>query len=158
MNGLQNNQTELEFAQNVKVPTGMSKNEKNKIYMRKWRKENPEEAKEAAEKYKAWRLANPDRRKQSRDKWNESHPALVRVYARKANKKWSKANLDKRNANLLVHRAIEKGLLIKGTKCQRCGMDNCVICAHHQDYSKPLDVDWVCHKCHSIIHGIAKKG
>ena len=35
--------------------------------------------------------------------------------------------------------------------CQRCG---CVteLEAHHQDYSRPLSVEWLCSTCHGLAH------
>jgi ribosomal protein S27AE len=34
--------------------------------------------------------------------------------------------------------------------CQGCGSNQAV--AHHEDYSKPLDVKWVCEHCHKAVH------
>lgn len=67
-------------------------------------------------------------------------------------KKWGKENRHKRNAHCKVQRAIEKGLLIKPNSCQICGKTNCEIQGHHHDYSKPLDVIWVCTECHGKLH------
>lgn len=48
-------------------------------------------------------------------------------------------------------------LAIKGKMITR--PKNCEVCnffgdieGHHQDYNKPLDVKWVCKKCHLAIH------
>lgn len=34
--------------------------------------------------------------------------------------------------------------------CEYCGKPNAE--AHHEDYSRPLDVRWLCRQCHSLEH------
>lgn len=48
-----------------------------------------------------------------------------------------------------VERAIKKGLLVK-QPCELCGEP--VVHAHHDDYSKPLEVRWLCPVHHSALH------
>lgn len=67
-------------------------------------------------------------------------------------KKWNKENRYKKYAHNKVKKAINKGLLIKSDICQICGKTNCEIQGHHHDYSKPLDVIWVCTECHGKLH------
>lgn len=50
----------------------------------------------------------------------------------------------------------EDGRLIKPSICSECGA-NKNIQAHHYDYSKPLDVTWLCGKCHKAIHSSERK-
>lgn len=49
------------------------------------------------------------------------------------------------------HHAIRSGKLTKPNHCTRC-FKKCNPHGHHQDYSKPLEVVWVCPSCHSQIH------
>lgn len=53
----------------------------------------------------------------------------------------------KRQARLFVNTAIASGLIVKPSRCERCGQET-MLHGHHKDYSKPLDVTWVCAKCH----------
>jgi len=54
------------------------------------------------------------------------------------------------NARKLSHNAIRSGKLIK-EPCEICGTaEN--IQSHHEDYSKPLDVKWLCRKHHRELH------
>lgn len=58
-------------------------------------------------------------------------------------------NADKTRARSAVERAVRRGQL-KQLPCEICGV--LPTQAHHEDYSKPLDVRWLCHK-HHHTHG-----
>jgi hypothetical protein len=68
------------------------------------------------------------------------------------NKRWKEINQIKRAAHILVGNAIRSGRLIKQNKCCECGKSEGVIHGHHDDYTKPLDVRWLCVVCHSKWH------
>ena len=51
-----------------------------------------------------------------------------------------------------VAHAIKMGKLIKPKSCSRCRKESDNIEAHHEDYSKPLEVIWLCLECHHEIH------
>lgn len=61
----------------------------------------------------------------------------------------TRRNFPKKFARAAVGAAIRNGRLTKAEQCQRC--DSTIeIQAHHADYSKPLDVIWLCRLCHDI--------
>jgi ribosomal protein L44E len=49
-----------------------------------------------------------------------------------------------------ANKAIRSGQLVR-QPCESCGTSNRVQ-AHHDDYSKPLDVRWMCSECHARHH------
>lgn len=51
----------------------------------------------------------------------------------------------------LTNRAVQKRELIRSRTCELCGKDK-KIEAHHIDYGKPMQVTWVCKKCHIEVH------
>ena len=53
-------------------------------------------------------------------------------------------------ARTMTRNAIRDGKLLK-EPCKVCGKRK--VEAHHQDYSKPLDVEWLCNKHHRQRHG-----
>ena len=58
---------------------------------------------------------------------------------------------EKDRARDMVFKAVKRGEIEK-LPCKFCG--NPESQAHHHDYSKPLDVTWVCFKCHrEKFHG-----
>ena len=65
-------------------------------------------------------------------------------------KAWIERNPVKRAAQVKVGNAIALGKLTK-QPCEVCGSTKRVN-AHHDDYSKPLEVRWLCPKHHSEWH------
>lgn len=53
-----------------------------------------------------------------------------------------------------VDRAIANGTLVKPEKCPVCRVKvkPSELQGHHHDYSKPLDVEWICRQCHIRQH------
>ena len=65
-------------------------------------------------------------------------------------REYIKRNPEKHIAHYLLGNAIRSGK-IKREPCEACGIDK-YIHGHHEDYSKPLDVTWLCAACHSGLH------
>jgi hypothetical protein len=67
-------------------------------------------------------------------------------------------NSKKKRVQHIVEKAIKKGVLINPNKCESCKLNKVFsdgrsgIHAHHCDYNKPLDVMWLCQKCHHNWH------
>lgn len=97
-----------------------------------------------------------DYRKKNREK--------LRLYNLEYNRKWRLENgTDHDKARSALSRALKKGLLQK-LPCEVCG--NIKSQGHHDDYSKPLQVLWLCPVHHkekhikqgvSTIHSLIKK-
>lgn len=47
--------------------------------------------------------------------------------------------------------ALENGKLTKPDRCETCNREGRLV-AHHCDYLKPMEVDWLCYSCHGIWH------
>ena len=61
---------------------------------------------------------------------------------------------EKYQAHQEVLKALRNGTLIK-LPCKFCGIKQ--VEAHHPDYSKPLEVIWLCSECHRLLHKILKE-
>lgn len=60
---------------------------------------------------------------------------------------------EKYRARGAVMKAVRSGKLTRPSSCSHCGVA-CKPQAHHDDYSKPLEVRWFCFKCHREVgHG-----
>lgn len=55
----------------------------------------------------------------------------------------------KRAAHNAVRNALRRGELTRGP-CECCGAEKAV--GHHDDYDRPLDVRWLCERCHKAWH------
>lgn len=59
---------------------------------------------------------------------------------------------DKHNVNKKVLAAIKSGKLIRPDGCEDCGKQGRIE-GHHEDYAKPLEVIWLCPRCHKLREG-----
>ena len=94
-------------------------------------------------------------------KYRKKNRKKVRKYNREYNKEyrqangfdnetnWAENNPEKVKAKRLVQYAVRCGYL-KKKPCEKCGKRKAV--AHHDDYSKPLKVRWLCALCHKKYH------
>lgn len=100
-----------------------------------------------------WRLEHPqlhrNQLKKDSKKYKERHPEKLKERIAKAVKNWRLNNPEKNKAHRVVASAIRNGTLVK----EPCFCDNPDTQAHHSDYSKPLDVEWLC----KIHHTLADK-
>jgi len=68
-------------------------------------------------------------------------------YVRQA--KWRDRNPLKRWAHIATASALRRGL-IQQQPCEVCGIE--AVDAHHDDYSRPMNVRWLCRKHHKAAH------
>lgn len=64
-------------------------------------------------------------------------------------KKYREENPEKYKAGILFREAVKYGR-IKKEPCVICGDETAQ--GHHKDYSKPLDVVWLCSEHHGAVH------
>jgi ribosomal protein S27AE len=81
--------------------------------------------------------------------WRADNREIARNIQVKASQKHRQINPEKAMARSAVTHAVRDGKLIK-QPCEVCG--NLKAQAHHDDYSKPLQVRWLCQKHHTEHH------
>jgi hypothetical protein len=62
-------------------------------------------------------------------------------------------NPEKARAQAILHKAVERKKIVKPTACSKCGAEGRIE-AHHPDYSKPLEVVWLCRVHHVEAHRV----
>lgn len=70
----------------------------------------------------------------------------------KLTKRYRVINKVKYAAHSLVSNEIRSGRMKKPDACSQCDSKDRVIHGHHDDYTKPLDVRWLCVICHKKWH------
>lgn len=76
--------------------------------------------------------------------YRQRHPEIVRA----GRIRWNDANPEKRAAHSQFWSALRKGVIPPPPNaCTACATPGYVE-AHHDDYSKPLEVRWLCELCH----------
>ena len=98
-------------------------------------------------KYKEWVNKNREKMRQSRRNFLKTEKGKLYLYNRNLRRK--KDNPEKVKAQYLVRLEIRYGRM-KRLPCIKCG--NPLSQGHHEDYTKPLDVIWLCSKHHNELH------
>jgi hypothetical protein len=95
-----------------------------------------------------WREKEMDRQRLKQANARKAGKVQVTESSTKASHEWGKRNQHKKAAHSKVRNAIRTGKLFR-SPCEKCGAD---AEAHHDDYSKPLTVRWLCAKHHNEHH------
>lgn len=76
-----------------------------------------------------------------------------RLLQQKSKYNWIKSEHGRElsRAHSLVYKALKRGKITK-LPCEQCGEKN--VDAHHDDYSKKLDVRWLCKPHHRELHRV----
>jgi len=146
------------------IPTGKKYNKKELEMAGKLKKLTVEQAKHCVEMYESGLSLQP-----IADYYNVSRQAMWDLLRRRITlrpqKRLGKDNnfyrdgekADGKAQNILEY-AIKSGVIERKTHCEKCGDTGTFkdgrtkIQAHHSDYNKPLEVDWLCQKCHHKWH------
>jgi ribosomal protein S27AE len=76
--------------------------------------------------------------------WQRANPEKMKRITRR----WRLANPEKNMAHRLMKGALRRGEIVKAESCEDCGAGG-VLHGHHEDYSRPLNVTWLCPRCHA---------
>lgn len=68
--------------------------------------------------------------------------------ARKTIYRSIKKHSHKQHARVELNKAVSRGDVLKPDECPKCSTSEYRLEAHHTDYSKPLEIDWLCSRCH----------
>lgn len=94
--------------------------------------------------------------KRYREKYSEilrgnrkkNDPEKQKIYRKISTQKYPEKN----RAGNLLRLAVFKGKIQKPKNCEKCNYEAKRIEGHHMDYSKPLEVLWLCVSCHRKLH------
>ena len=96
--------------------------------------------------HKKWLGLNKEKDKAIHRQYYQNNKQRINEWKNTYNKTMDKEKLQCRHQ---VFIALKKGLL-KRESCEFCGISKTE--AHHKDYSKPLQVNWVCKEHHINLH------
>lgn len=105
------------------------------------------------------RVSGPSASLEFQKAYQKEYSTREHVKARRAERERQRAR-DPRHrhkvmARQMARRAIAAGRLTR-QPCEYCGAVKTD--AHHEDYSKPLEVRWLCRPCHASEHRASAKG
>jgi len=121
-----------------------------------WNRAHPEKMREA---HRIWRKDHKEKIKKKNRLWREKHPNYKQEWRTKnkeRNQEHHKRNnktyeLQHPERHIAQRMAANKKVLL-ASNCERCGSTE-QLERHHPNYSKPLSIVTLCHKCHRFIHG-----
>jgi len=109
-------------------------------------KQDSENRRKQKEKNIDWALSERKRHREKSRKYRDEGRVLIKNNS--YNKKWICENPEKRKAHMIVNHALRSGTINRHPCCV-CGNK---AQAHHEDYSKPLEIIWLCSRHHADRH------
>lgn len=100
---------------------------------------------------KDWKERHPERVVEHTEQFHERNPEKKAEY----DQGYAERNPEKKRAQSILTSAVYRGAVVKPLECERCGFEAKEarqIHGHHADYSKPLEVEWLCWRCHRQEH------
>lgn len=99
--------------------------------------------------YQEHKAAHREERREYMKRWHQEHDKEAREEREAYKRRLLETNPKRRAqaAYLAVKAALKTGELTKPKKCSACG-SSAPLHGHHEDYDKPLEVEWLCAKCH----------
>ena len=121
------------------------------------KKELTEEQKQGMrEACKRWYEKNKDYRSEYNKTYREPRAEEINVKraaegrSLKQHRKYVAEFPDKHKAHRIVTNRLKYGVSLQRKPCERCNNEKSE--AHHEDYTRPLDVTWLCRSCHARRH------
>ena len=103
------------------------------------------------EKYNDWKrknyLKHRNKELERKRKYHSTEKGRAILY--KSIERYRNKYPEKYKARQVLQYHVRKGYIEKGL-CEDCGSKK--VQAHHEDYTKPLEVRWLCAKCHNRVH------
>jgi hypothetical protein len=97
-------------------------------------------------RHAAWRAAHPEQAAEHQARYRRKHAVKLAEKGRLRRV----VERERIAARCAMNHAVRDGHLVRGA-CERCGATEHVE-GHHVDYRRPLDVTWLCAKCHKTVH------
>ena len=115
-----------------------------KDYKNEWREKNKERVKKVVhENY----LKNKEKVLERSKRWRENNKETFKKSWKKSDEKFPL----KKPARRILRYYLEIKEIVRPENCDKC-FKKCKPDAHHLDYTKPLDVLWLCKSCHGREH------
>lgn len=84
-------------------------------------------------------------------KWYKKNGRIRNVLSYEITLQWKQEHPDAIKAHRTLQYAVKTGKVIKPNICLKCYREK-RLSAHHNNYSKPLEVEWLCYSCHKLRH------
>lgn len=94
------------------------------------------------------------RRHQRDQRWRANRTAEQKAHQAELTRLSAQRYPEKQRARDVLGKAVAQGKIIKPDTCQGCGdtFASEKLHGHHEDYTQPLEVEWLCTWCHGKRH------
>lgn len=137
------------------VQVSAEQRERNLLRVKRYQERNREKV---LARRRELRAANPEklaaenkRRAEAKRAWSQRDWQENREKYRERQRQQIERFPERSRAAGIVAYALKTGELVRPETCSHCGV-TCTPHAHHDDYEKPLEVRWLCVRCHRRHH------